>query len=132
MLMIGNKLANSIWEGCKKDRIKPNSKSQREEKEKWIRSKYEGKEFILPCYSNPPIGQQLIEAVIRKDIKTIILLLAYATPKDVNSTLSVTDLRTPLHLSCASGNLALSQLLIWVSLEIFLLILNTRYPSKFC
>lgn len=114
MLVIGNKLGNSVWEGCVRDRRRPTPNATREEKEEWIRSKYEGKEFLLPLCSTQPIGQQLIEAVKRKDMKSIIHLLAYATPKDINGTVSARDLRTALHLSCGMGNLAISQLLIWV------------------
>lgn len=66
MLAIGNSLANSIWEGNQlvmKNRVKPTSSSSREEKESWIRSKYEAKEFILPLCNTSPIGSQLIDAV---------------------------------------------------------------------
>lgn len=48
-------------------------------------------------------------------MKNIIHLLAYATPDQINTTVSARDLRTPLHLACAIGNLAIAQLLIWVS-----------------
>lgn len=48
-------------------------------------------------------------------MKAIVLLLARSTSECVNTTVSPRDLRTPLHLSCAIGNLAISQLLIWVS-----------------
>lgn len=39
--------------------------SSREEKENWIRRKYEGKEFLPPLNSNISIGQQLIESVVK-------------------------------------------------------------------
>jgi Arf-GAP/GTPase/ANK repeat/PH domain-containing protein 1/3 len=48
-------------------------------------------------------------------MKSIALLLAHASAEQVNSCVSVRDLRTPLHLSCAMGNLPVAQLLIWVS-----------------
>lgn len=50
-------------------------------------------------------------------MKSIILLLAHSTTEQVNGTVSARDLRTPLHLACAIGNLAIVQLLIWVSLK---------------
>lgn len=48
-------------------------------------------------------------------MKSIILILANATPDVTNATVSQRDVRTPLLLSCAIGNLAIAQLLIWVS-----------------
>jgi hypothetical protein len=48
-------------------------------------------------------------------MKSIALLLAHATMEHVNSCVSARDLRTPLHLACAMGNLPVAQLLIWVS-----------------
>lgn len=41
--------------------------STREEKENWIRRKYEAKEFLPPLNSNISIGQQLIESVVKWD-----------------------------------------------------------------
>lgn len=48
-------------------------------------------------------------------MKALILLLAHATSEHINTTVSTRDLRSPLHLACACGNLAIAQLLIWVS-----------------
>lgn len=114
MLAIGNTLANSVWESRTHSRTKPNPNSSREEKEKWIRAKYETKEFLPPVNPSMPLGQQLVDAVCRSDMKSIIVVLAYSDPEHVNSTVSSRDLRTPLHLACAMGNLAVAQLLIWV------------------
>ena len=47
-------------------------------------------------------------------MKTVALLLARAGTEDVNCTVGPRDLRTPLHLASALGNLALVQLLLWV------------------
>ncbi|XP_058060428.1 centaurin-gamma-1A isoform X1 [Anopheles bellator] len=113
MLAIGNSLANSVWEANTRGRVKPTPASSREEKEAWIRSKYEGKDFLPAFNPSPPIGQQLCEAVVRSDMKSIIILLANASNEHINSTASNRDLRTPLLLACAIGNLAISQLLIW-------------------
>ena len=38
----------------------------------------------------------------------------------VNSCVSPRDARTPLHLAAALGNLPITQLLIWVSLDFFI------------
>lgn len=51
----------------------------------------------------------------RADMKAVILLLTRCTNDEINATVSGRDLRTPIHLACAIGNLAISQILIWVS-----------------
>jgi Arf-GAP/GTPase/ANK repeat/PH domain-containing protein 1/3 len=50
MMSIGNKLINSIYEANTKSnsKSKPNPNSSREEKERWIRTKYEMKLFLAP------------------------------------------------------------------------------------
>ncbi|XP_016961913.1 centaurin-gamma-1A isoform X2 [Drosophila biarmipes] len=119
MLAIGNSLANSVWESNTRQRVKPTSQASREEKERWVRSKYEGKEFLTPlgngssAHPSPSPGQQLIEAVIRADIKSIVSILANCPSEVTNANVSARDVRTPLLLACAIGNLAIAQLLIW-------------------
>ena len=48
MTSIGNRMINSIYEANTKSypKNKPNANSSREEKEKWIRAKYEAKQFL--------------------------------------------------------------------------------------
>lgn len=48
-------------------------------------------------------------------MKSLVWLIAHSTTEQINATVSQRDLRTPLHLACAIGNLAIVQLLIWVS-----------------
>lgn len=62
-----------------------------------------------------PLEQQLVDSVCGSNMKSIILVLAQANTEQVNTTVGPRDLRTPLHLACAMGNLAVVQLLIWVS-----------------
>ncbi|XP_023238356.1 centaurin-gamma-1A-like [Centruroides sculpturatus] len=57
MMSLGNTIANSIWEGNIRGRAKPTPNSSREEKERWIRSKYELKEFLASTNSSMTIGQ---------------------------------------------------------------------------
>jgi len=65
-MAMGNDLANSVWESnVRPDRTKPNPGSSREEKELWIRSKYETKEFLPAIGHTPNLSQQLIDAVYR-------------------------------------------------------------------
>lgn len=49
-------------------------------------------------------------------MRAFTLCLARCSYEDINMPVSVEDLRTPLHLACATGNLAMAQLLIWVSI----------------
>jgi Arf-GAP with GTPase, ANK repeat and PH domain-containing protein 1/3/4/5/6/9/11 len=64
MLLIGNTLANSVWEKNANGKKKPIASSSREDKEKWIKSKYECKSFLATCdFTTRSIEQQLIEAI---------------------------------------------------------------------
>lgn len=64
-------------------------------------------------------------------MKALILLLAHATSEHINTTVSTRDLRSPLHLACACGNLAVAQLLIWVcNLRFNALYKVTQFMSK--
>lgn len=65
MLAIGNQVANSIWEWNTGGQNKPSPASSREEKERWIRAKYENKEFLAGLNNGQPVGQQLVDAVCR-------------------------------------------------------------------
>lgn len=65
MLSIGNSLANSVWEAGSSNREKPSSDTKRELKEKWIKSKYDTKEFLPPISNSSSIAQQLAEAILR-------------------------------------------------------------------
>lgn len=134
MLAIGNCLANSVWENRIQGNTKPTAASSREEKERWIRAKYENKEFLPITNNSMPLGQQLIDAVCSSNIKSIILVLAQASPEQVNTPVGPRDLRTPLHLACALGNLAIAQLLIWVRIHIIKLVTLQRIASilRFC
>lgn len=91
------------------------SHSCREEKERWIRAKYEQKLFLapLPC-TEFSLGQQLLRATAEEDLRTVILLLAHGSRDEVNETCGEGDGRTALHLACRKGSVVLAQLLIWV------------------
>lgn len=116
MQKIGNELANSVWEAAvPANREKPQANSSREAKEAWIRSKYENKEFVAPLQQPQMVSQQLMEAVLKLDVRTIVQCLVHASTEEINSTVSQSDLRTPLHIACSMGSLAISQLLILVS-----------------
>ncbi|XP_063424391.1 centaurin-gamma-1A-like isoform X11 [Mytilus trossulus] len=119
MLSIGNSTANSVWEANIKGRPKVPPSSSREEKERWIRCKYESKEFLPPApYVDIPLNQQLIDALVREDIRNIILVLGHSHSDDINSPYSKDDGRTALHIAAALGNVVFVQLLLWYSANV--------------
>ncbi|XP_059741220.1 arf-GAP with GTPase, ANK repeat and PH domain-containing protein 1 isoform X5 [Bos taurus] len=119
MSSIGNELANSVWEESTQGRTKPSLDSTREEKERWIRAKYEQKLFLapLPCMELS-LGQHLLRATADEDLRTVILLLAHGSRDEVNETCGEADGRTALHLACRKGNVVLAQLLIWYGVDV--------------
>ncbi|XP_025145273.1 arf-GAP with GTPase, ANK repeat and PH domain-containing protein 1 isoform X4 [Bubalus bubalis] len=119
MSSIGNELANSVWEESTQGRTKPSLDSTREEKERWIRAKYEQKLFLapLPC-TELSLGQHLLRATADEDLRTVILLLAHGSRDEVNETCGEADGRTALHLACRKGNVVLAQLLIWYGVDV--------------
>ncbi|XP_063319064.1 arf-GAP with GTPase, ANK repeat and PH domain-containing protein 3 isoform X2 [Pelmatolapia mariae] len=119
MTAIGNAMANSVWEGAFEGYTKPGSDSTREEKERWIRAKYEQKLFLVGLpQSDVPLGQQLLRAVVEDDLRLVVLLLAHGTKEEVNETYGDGDGRTALHLSCAMANVVITQLLIWYGVDV--------------
>ncbi|XP_050019068.1 arf-GAP with GTPase, ANK repeat and PH domain-containing protein 1 isoform X4 [Alexandromys fortis] len=119
MSSIGNELANSVWEESSQGRTKPSLDSTREEKERWIRAKYEQKLFLapLPC-TEFSLGQQLLRATAEEDLRTVILLLAHGSRDEVNETCGEGYGRTALHLACRKGSVVLAQLLIWYGVDV--------------
>ncbi|XP_052806813.1 centaurin-gamma-1A-like isoform X17 [Mya arenaria] len=114
MTSVGNNLANTVWEFNCKGRVKPSTATPREEKEKWIRAKYEAKEFLPPPpYIDIPLNQQLIDALVREDIRNIVLILGHAVAEDITAPYSKDDGRTALHIAAALGNVVFVQLLLW-------------------
>ncbi|XP_066045483.1 arf-GAP with GTPase, ANK repeat and PH domain-containing protein 1 isoform X3 [Chamaea fasciata] len=119
MSAIGNELANSVWEENSQGHVKPCPDSTREEKELWIRAKYEQKLFLAPLQClELSLGQHLLRATAEEDLRTVILLLAHGTREEVNETCGDGDGRTALHLACRKGNVVLLQLLIWYGVDV--------------
>ncbi|RWS24940.1 Centaurin-gamma-1A-like protein [Leptotrombidium deliense] len=120
MMALGNYSVNKLWEFNTKNRVKPTPNSSREEKERWIRSKYERKEFLKPINLSRRIEQQLIDAVSMNDTLTVACVLAHTTSSDqINATYCSKDIETPLlHLAAMRGNLAVVQLLIWHNVNV--------------
>ncbi|XP_025903244.1 arf-GAP with GTPase, ANK repeat and PH domain-containing protein 1 isoform X5 [Nothoprocta perdicaria] len=119
MSSIGNELANSVWEENSQGHLKPSSDSTRDEKERWIRAKYEQKLFLAPLQClELSLGQHLLRATAEEDLRMVILLLAHGTRDEVNETCGDGDGRTALHLACRKGNVVLVQLLIWYGVDV--------------
>ncbi|XP_029104508.1 arf-GAP with GTPase, ANK repeat and PH domain-containing protein 1 isoform X6 [Scleropages formosus] len=119
MSSIGNELANSVWEANAQGRMKPVPDASREERERWIRAKYEQKLFVASLPSpDLPLGQQLLRATADEDLPNVVLLLAHGSRDQVNQTCGEGDGRTALHLACRKGNVVLAQLLIWYGVDL--------------
>lgn len=87
----------------------------REERERWIRAKYEQRLFVasLPG-ADLSLGQQLLRATAEEDLRLVVLLLAHGGRQQVNETCGEGDGRNALHLASRKGNVVITQLLIWV------------------
>uniref|UniRef100_A0AAY5F2V9 Small monomeric GTPase n=1 Tax=Electrophorus electricus TaxID=8005 RepID=A0AAY5F2V9_ELEEL len=119
MTSIGNELANSVWEANAQGRLKPTPDATREERERWIRAKYEQKLFVASAVCvELTLGQQLLRATAEEDLRTVVVLLANGSREQVNETCGDGDGRTALHLACRKANVVLTQLLIWYGVDI--------------
>ncbi|XP_070814098.1 arf-GAP with GTPase, ANK repeat and PH domain-containing protein 1 isoform X4 [Chaetodon trifascialis] len=119
MSAIGNELANSVWEANTQGRLKPGPDASREERERWIRAKYEQRLFLasLPC-ADLSLGQQLLRATAEEDLRSVVLLLAHGGRQQVNETCGEGDGRNALHLASRKGNVVITQLLIWYGVDL--------------
>ncbi|XP_077473133.1 arf-GAP with GTPase, ANK repeat and PH domain-containing protein 2-like isoform X2 [Stigmatopora argus] len=121
---IGNRAANAVWEGCTLGRPKPAPDASREERESWIRAKYERRTFVAPLQPAAPdvdgdqdqnVAARLLSAVSRRDLPDLLLLLAHSNKELLNA-------RTPpagsaLHAACRLGDGVMAQLLIWYGMD---------------
>ncbi|XP_069509447.1 arf-GAP with GTPase, ANK repeat and PH domain-containing protein 2 isoform X2 [Ambystoma mexicanum] len=116
---IGNEMANSIWERNTQGRTKPTSDSSREERESWIRAKYEQRLFLAPL-KNPeiPLGNQLYKAVLEKDLVTVLVLLAHSSKEQINLSTGDKDKRSSLHVACQLPHVVITQLLVWYGVDV--------------
>nr|XP_020448864.1 arf-GAP with GTPase, ANK repeat and PH domain-containing protein 1-like [Monopterus albus] len=132
---IGNHMVNSIWEACTLGHRKPAPDASREERESWIRAKYEQKLFVAPL--PPPTSSEgpdltlsgrLLLAVMEHNLPKLLLLLAHCTKEDINapvslalSSRSLLALRLPgsaLHAACQQADVVMTQLLIWYGCDV--------------
>ncbi|CAF1325013.1 unnamed protein product, partial [Didymodactylos carnosus] len=134
MRSIGNKMVNSVWEANTRQRQKPLPNASLSERERWIRDKYEQKLFLpLLSPSNPPTSlfRQLIDAINRMDLFTIILILAHHQKvEDLNNLDKRVPITTPMHLAATNGNVTILQLLLWYGADPFPLDSSGRTPLQ--
>ncbi|CAL8326193.1 unnamed protein product [Merluccius merluccius] len=126
---IGNHMANSIWESCTQGRTKPTPNSTREERESWIRAKYEQRLFVPPLGPSPTeddspgcgVAVRLLSAVTERDLPRLLHLLAHSTKEQINSPPvgpSPSPARTALQAACQLGDVVMTQLLIWYGSDV--------------
>ncbi|XP_008292029.1 arf-GAP with GTPase, ANK repeat and PH domain-containing protein 1-like [Stegastes partitus] len=123
---IGNHMANSIWESCTQGRTKPAPNATREERESWIRAKYEQRAFVPPL--PPPSGNQppddsmptwLLAAVNDRDLPRLLLLLAHSSKDLINAQPAGSPSpRSALHAACQLGDVVMTQLLVWYGIDV--------------
>ncbi|KAG7307998.1 hypothetical protein JYU34_006627 [Plutella xylostella] len=108
MVSLGNALANSVWEADPRGHIKPISSSAREEKERWIRLKYERRAFLSA--TDVATGADALRAAsTRGDVGTLARILAAPPPRAP----APVERSLALRAAAAAGHLAAAQLLIW-------------------
>lgn len=120
LMAIGNHMANSIWEKCTEGHQKPTREATREQRESWIRAKYEQKVFVapLPTRDEKPgevTPAQLVSAVNDKDLPKLLLLLAHSTKEQLNVH---SQTQNPLHVACRLGEVVMTQLLVWYGSDV--------------
>lgn len=118
MMALGNEVGNHVWEANLRGQTKPNPRSSREDKERWIRAKYEGKEFLAHLQSNVPLTEQIVDCMCRGDTKRLSALLPHAGDTINNPLAPPRDLRTPLHLAAGFPSLPCVQLLLWYNANV--------------
>uniref|UniRef100_A0A7N8YNU7 Arf-GAP with GTPase, ANK repeat and PH domain-containing protein 1-like n=1 Tax=Mastacembelus armatus TaxID=205130 RepID=A0A7N8YNU7_9TELE len=93
---IGNHMVNSIWEARTLCHRKPAPDATREERESWIRAKYEQKLFVAPLPPPTPsegpditLSGRLLLAVMEHNLPKLLLLLAHCSKEDINAPVSL-------------------------------------------
>ncbi|KAI1891090.1 hypothetical protein AGOR_G00160320 [Albula goreensis] len=129
---IGNHMANSIWESRTQGRQKPTPDATREERETWIRAKYEQRVFVAPLPPCPGEGGRRRRRcprgccpVTQRDLPTLLLLLAHSTKEEINAPLATTPGGGPaqqpcpaLHAACQLADVVMTQLLVWYGSDV--------------
>lgn len=112
MKQIGNRVCNSVYQGSGGFQ-KLNPHSSREEREAFIRDKYENKRFVPDLEEGLIVGPYLCESVANGNMPGFLHALALATSTDVNATVGRHH-KSALHIAAGIGDLSMVQLLLWV------------------
>ncbi|XP_061543357.1 arf-GAP with GTPase, ANK repeat and PH domain-containing protein 1-like isoform X2 [Phycodurus eques] len=132
---IGNHMVNCIWEARTMGHRKPPPDATREERESWIRAKYEQKLFVAPLPPPTPnegpditLSGRLLLAAMEHNLPKLLLFLAHCTKEDINgpasmalSSRSLLALRLPgsaLHAACQQADVVMTQLLVWYGCDV--------------
>ncbi|XP_061550517.1 arf-GAP with GTPase, ANK repeat and PH domain-containing protein 2 isoform X3 [Phycodurus eques] len=121
---IGNHTANSVWEGRTLGRAKPTPAASREERESWIRAKYEQRAFVPPLQprADDSLPARMLSAVTERDLVRLLLLLAHSSKELINAPLlaagAAPHAGTALHAACLLGDVVMTQLLIWYGIDV--------------
>uniref|UniRef100_A0A8C9RHV9 ArfGAP with GTPase domain, ankyrin repeat and PH domain 2 n=1 Tax=Scleropages formosus TaxID=113540 RepID=A0A8C9RHV9_SCLFO len=128
LMAIGNHMANSIWESRTLGRKKPTPNATREERESWIRAKYEQRLFVAPLPDPSPgmptaMSARLLSAVTERDLPGLLLLLAHSTKEEINAPPAGTPTeglthRLALHAACQLADVVMTQLLVWYGSDV--------------
>lgn len=93
----------------------PHVPARREERESWIRAKYEQRLFLAPLpAAEAPLSERLLGAVRDQDLPAVLLLLAHSTKDQLNVPMAEPERRMALHLACDTAQVVVTQLLVWV------------------
>lgn len=118
MLGLGNTAANRIWEYQLSGGVKPSATTSNAEKERYIRAKYETKQFLAPLKDSRPIDQQIIDCVQEMDLQKLALVLAHMSLKKISlASVRSREDKSPLHLAASRGCLEITQLLLWNNVD---------------
>ena len=109
LLALGNRAANAVWEAGAGGRPRPRPASPRDDKERWIRAKYEARELLRPLPPRASPAALLAEAVARGDVAGALLALAHGPVPPAAATRALVSAAASSH----SQSLALVQLLLW-------------------
>ncbi|NXS53297.1 AGAP2 protein, partial [Brachypteracias leptosomus] len=91
----------------------------REERESWIRAKYEQRLFLAPLpVAEGALGERLLLAVQEKDLELVLLLLAHSRKEQLSVCTGDKERRTVLHLACDMALVVITQLLLWYGADV--------------
>ncbi|TRY96108.1 hypothetical protein DNTS_015577 [Danionella cerebrum] len=120
---IGNYMANSIWETCTQGCQKLTPEATREQRESWIRAKYEQRAFVTPLpvqCTEDTMSTWLLKSVIDRDLPRLLLLLAHSSKEVMNlPPVGVgPQHHSALHAACQLGDVVMTQLLVWYGSDV--------------